>query len=61
MEASLIRTVVLIVMIVGLLWLKKNRPVAEEVAAQPLVPEPASKQEKRLPARNWQSLVACGQ
>lgn len=41
MEASLIRTVVLIVMIVGLLWLKKNRPVAEEGAVQPLVPEPA--------------------
>lgn len=32
MEASLVRTVVLVAIIIGLLWLKKNRPLAEDAS-----------------------------
>jgi membrane protease YdiL (CAAX protease family) len=39
MEASLIRTVVLIVLIIGLLWLGKNKPLPEDAAAGSLVPQ----------------------
>ena len=34
MEASLIRTVVLVVIIIGLLWLKKNRPLSQGAAGE---------------------------
>lgn len=35
MEASLIRTVVLIMTIIGLLWLKKDKPLPENEAGEP--------------------------